>query len=825
MHNKSNTSSSESGKTTNSLENSPLYVPSAFFIMLIGLIVLFGSFLFSGEMLYGSDTVTAGIFHRSFLIDNFKATGDVPQWNPLAYCGMPYVDAIHGDIFYPLSVLKYFLPLYFYLGFNLILHIFLAGVFMYLAARQFKLGKSAALLAASCYMFAPCLISLVGPGHDAKIYTAAFFPLVMLFLDRAFESKPFLNFTILGMVLGVIILSPQPETSYFTLWAVALYVLFRLIVLWRKSGSFANLIRPGLMSAYAVVLALLISAIQFLPSYVYATKYSARVVQEASWDWATSWSMHEEEVMSQLIPEFSGTTFPPLPPFDVKPFSTSYWGQNSFKDSSDSVGVIAIYLSLFCLFFARRRLKYFFAALALFSFIYALGATTPFFSFFYYVIPKVNLIRSPSKIIFIFSFSIALMAGMGLQEIIDRVKLKIRAKRKAMTVFLVAFPAVLFVLALLFSIAGKEMLEIWTTVFHSRGKNMAINAELTKLDFALQNLSAIQTGAWFSFLFTAVASFAVWIYQSGKMGFAIMAGLFLLPVINGARFNSRFVHGVNRESHFEPNKLIRFFENIEGDYRVMTLSRETSKSYLPQFGIEVVQGYHGNQLVRFDELMGGLRLVYRLKPRFLNLCGARYVVIPADATLRSDYFGPFPCKPVAFIGENQIVKNDNAFKRIYLMNKYRVFHDPRQLPYTIVEGDEDLTKIVYLEKLPPVTIPPDSIVNDSAWTISRANDSVVVGVYCTANRLLVMMDNYYDSWHVSIDGQPAELLRAFSTFRAVAVPAGAKEVKFVYESDRYETGKLITTFASVYLIGAFGIYYLSYRRKIRPQTNAPSGQN
>src|SRR3990172_2237437 len=95
-----------------SFEQSPYYVPAVFAVMLIGLIVLFGSFLFSGKMLYGSDMMTAGIFHRSFLVEHFKETGQISQWNPYAYGGMPYVDAFHGDIFYPFSILKFFIPLH-----------------------------------------------------------------------------------------------------------------------------------------------------------------------------------------------------------------------------------------------------------------------------------------------------------------------------------------------------------------------------------------------------------------------------------------------------------------------------------------------------------------------------------------------------------------------------------------------------------------------------------------------------------------------------------------------------------------------------------------
>ena len=791
-------------KTHNGFEQSKWYVPAAFAFMMLGLIFLFRDFLFSGQMLYGSDTVTAGIFHRSFLIDHFKETGQIPQWNPYAYGGMPYVDAFHGDIFYPLSVLKFFLPLYFYLGFNLVMHIFLAGIFMYLAARQFKLGKTAALISATCYMFAPCLVSLVASGHDGKIYSSALFPLVVLFLDRAFETKPFLNFTILGMILGIIILSPQPETSYFTFWVVGLFALFKLIVLWRQTKLFRAIIKPGLLIVYAVILALLLSAIQFYPGYTYAAESSARIVHEDRWTWATSWSMHEEETFSQLIPEFCGTMFPRLPFLKTELNQSSYWGKNHFKDNSDSVGVVAIFLSLSCFFFARRKEAYFFGALAIFAFIYALGSTTPLFKVFYDLVPKVSLLRGPSKILFIFSFSISLLAGMGVQAIIDRRKVASAYGEKPFNVLMFGFPAFLLVLAVLFSITAKEILSVWTSLFFPEASTTPGGHGISKFVLAIQNMPEIKHGAWMAFAVIFLAALSIWIFLKRKASVVLLSLLILLPIFDGIRFNRRFVEVIDPSFFFVQHELINFFKAQKGQFRVLSHSSDLPKSLLPQYGIELVTGYHGNQLRCFDDLLGGPHFKNISNPRFLNLVGARFVIIPARPLLEENYFGEIPAKPVAYFGQNQLVRNDNAFERVYLVNKYRVIYQLRHMRLLIVDGTEDLKQIVYLETLPSISIPPDNLALDSVWTISRGLDSVVIGVNCTSNRLLVLTDNYYDSWHAYIDGKPVEILRAYSTFRTVAVPADAKEVKFIYKSQRYAVGKFITGTTSIYLLLVFG---------------------
>ena len=127
-------------------------------------------------------------------------------------------------------------------------------------------------------------------------------------------------------------------------------------------------------------------------------------------------------------------------------------------------------------------------------------------------------------------------------------------------------------------------------------------------------------------------------------------------------------------------------------------------------------------------------------------------------------------------------------------------------------------QLVYLEEEPPLEISSDSMLSDSAWIIEHQFDSVVIGVNCTANRILVLTENYYDSWHIFVDNQPAKLLRADGSFRAVAIPAGAKQVTMIFESERYATGKLITLSTSLYLLIIFGFFFWQGRKVNREES-------
>ena len=782
------------------IERSPFYAPVAFGVMLLALVILFKSFLFTDKMLYGADMVYAGVYHRAMLVDHFNEYGEIPQWNPHVFGGMPYVEAFHGDIFYPFSAMKFILPLHYYLGFNLILHIFFAGVFMYLAARQFKLGKTASLFSAASYMFAACLISMVASGHEGRIYVTALFPLVILLIERAFEQKPFLNFTFLGLILGIIILTPHPQMAYFTLWAAGLYTLYKLVVLYRREKTFRIIPKPALLAMYAVVVALLLSAIQFYPGYVYTTRYSPRAEMKSSWEWATSWSLHEEDVMSQLIPEFSGNT--------SKTGKGYYWGKNAFKHSTETVGVVPLLLALIGLVFARSKVRWFFGGLALFAFIYALGATTPIFNLFYYLIPKVKLLRAPAMIMFIYLFSMSLLAGMAIQAIINW-KNDIRPiQRNRLYYILAGTPIVVFSLALLFEFAGHKMITLWASLFYEEISSESFQKGFTHFDLALLNLPLIQSGAWFAFLFTALAALLIRVFLLGKTKIPLLSLLILLPIVDGVRFNKRFVDVVDPVFYFESNFLSEFFLEKPGEFRVLNRVKAVPKSFLSQFGIEMVTGYHGNQLRSYNDLLGGLKFPNRTNPNFLNLVGARYFLVPANMKLASDYFGSIPVQTAATFDYIKIIENNNALKRAYLVNKYEVFPNRQKIYPSVLNGQDDLREVVYLETEPSINIPPDSIGTDSAWVIARTYDSVEVGVACTANRLLVFTENYYDSWYAFIDGKPADLMRAYGTFRAVAVPEGTKQVLFLYKSDRYAMGKFITFVTSLYLLVVFGSHLL-----------------
>lgn len=825
-----------SRKSSDSFENSRWFVPVVFLVLFLALAFLFSDFIFSDQMLYSSDPLQASVMFRIYQTDYMAANNwTIPQWMPHQFGGMPFVEAFHSDIFYPPTLAIKCLQILYYdtvkpidvartLGWMFFLHIFLSGIFMYRAARQFKLTRTPALLAGASYMLAGYLVSMVAPGHDGKIYVAALFPAMMFFLDRGFEKDFFFDklkyFSLTGLSIGMILLTPHPQMSYFSLWALSFFAAFRLIVIWVKQKSIIPTLKPGLLVVYAVAIGLMFSAIQMYPGIKYTSEYSPRADTKKGWDWATSWSLHEEEAASLIIPEFSGTS--------TSKAETFYWGKNAFKDNSEWVGTVPFFIALLGLAYYRRRKEaYFFGGLGLFALLYGLGATTPFFRIMFMLVPKVESMRSPSMIMFLCSFSVAMLAAMGLQAVLDR---RDDAKQKTGFKFnylLLGFPSLLLLLALLFSVAGRSMLDIWAWFFYSGASSQLVQQGVTKLDVAYMNLPAIQSGAWLAFFFTGLSAACIWLYRQGKVGAGILIAVVAIVMVNGVRFNNRFFSLVDSNrfnNQYGETSLTKYLAGQPEKWRVVNLGTPKDAN-MPVHGIDVLVGYHGNQLRWYDDLLGGpalttvpegrlLQMGRLANARFVNLAGTKFLIDPTQGLYRPEHFGTQPVTKLADLGSAQLLQNDNAFPRVYLVDKYQVIAGDtviyrsaadsvvfRKVVLEVLGGSSDMRHTVLLEEEPTLEIPLDSASTDSTWIINYHADSVRVGVKVAKNKLLVMTDTWFNAWHVTIDGSPAKLLRAYGAFRAIEIPAGSKQVFFEYKSERFALGKTVTWATALYLLG------------------------
>src|SRR6185503_14412418 len=114
--------------------------------------------------------------------ETIRTTGGLPLWNPYQFGGMPYIDAMHGDIFYPTFLLRMILPTDIAMTWGMIIHFWLAGVAAYAFFRANRLSFGASLIGGLAYMMSGQVAGLVSPGHDGKLFVTALFPVTLLVL-------------------------------------------------------------------------------------------------------------------------------------------------------------------------------------------------------------------------------------------------------------------------------------------------------------------------------------------------------------------------------------------------------------------------------------------------------------------------------------------------------------------------------------------------------------------------------------------------------------------------------------------------------------------
>ena len=81
--------------------------------------------------------------------------------------------------------------------------------------------------------------------------------------------------------------------------------------------------------------------------------------------------------------------------------------------------------------------------------------------------------------------------------------------------------------------------------------------------------------------------------------------------------------------------------------------------------------------------------------------------------------------------------------------------------------------------------------------------------------VLVVSQTYYPGWKATLDGTPAELLRVDGTLTGVAVPAGAHEVRMVFQPASFRTGLAVSLISMGILLALIATGLRSQRKSAK----------
>jgi hypothetical protein len=88
---------------------------------------------------------------------------------------------------------------------------------------------------------------------------------------------------------------------------------------------------------------------------------------------------------------------------------------------------------------------------------------------------------------------------------------------------------------------------------------------------------------------------------------------------------------------------------------------------------------------------------------------------------------------------------------------------------------------------PSGVAPVEAGSGDEARVQAYAPGEITLAVKTSAPRLLVLNESWDEGWRAEVDGKPAAIFRTNYVVQSVAVPAGARQVRFVYEPPEFNT--------------------------------------
>lgn len=383
-----------------------------------------------------ADLVFQNLVWKRFGGDEFRA-GRPPLWNPYLAGGLPFLAAgQHGLLYPPAYPLLRLLPPERALGWLAALNLWLAGLGLYVLGRALRLGRLAATLMGLGATLSPLMVvNAVFPMIQA---TLCWIPWLIAALYRLTEAGPASAWEggsrprpaamawllLLAAALTLMALAGHPEAYLQGLLVAAAFALWRLAAVARARGPRAALVGAAwLVSAGAV--GVLGGLVQLVPLLELARTSFRRGA--ASYEDVVSWAFGVRQVFTFLVPDFYGNPAHHAVRLleggrvALKDHAMwgGAWGARNYVEAAVYPGLV-VYLLAPLAFLDRRRRgpALFFGLLLLAALSFCFGL--PSYRLLYHLMPGFDQLRTPFRWVFAVDLALLVLAGLGLQALVDR---------------------------------------------------------------------------------------------------------------------------------------------------------------------------------------------------------------------------------------------------------------------------------------------------------------------------------------------------------------------------------------------------------------------
>jgi hypothetical protein len=797
-------------------------------------LVLFRGIIFEDKAFSNAGDTANALTWAKVGDDIKKNEGVDPLWMPNFFSGMPTFGNVHyvpHNVSYLQQIVVTVLD-FFYLHRKwswLIVYYFLSGLFTFMLLRTWKLPHVAALFGALTFMLSPYAIGLAAEGHGSKLMALSYLPLVVLLASLVFERRDVLSFGLFSAAIGTLLLTNHMQIVYYVFITLGVYVFYHIVSDWRQN----KLLIPKKAALFigALAIGVSISAYIYLSVYEYA-QFSIRGGGTAgatgglTWDYATNWSFHPQEMLTFLIPSFFGFSSQYMYTLQgqTQPLPL-YWGTMPFNTSTVYFGVVPLLLGMLALIYKRNTKTLFFAILAGVALLMSFGKHfSPLYELLFNVLPFFNKFRAPVMILHLVAFVFAVLSAFGLSFLLEELGKDFNADKLKKGLFSVL--GALGVILVLGFLMKSSLVELFGFTFSG--------PEETYEPKTMQFLKDIRWEVlWKDYVklvaLAGAAIGAIVLYVNKNITAsafsAIIIGILLIDLFI---IDAKYIDPKPRADleGMPSNATVEFLKQQPGVFRVFPLGElyqfETSFQY---FGLHSVGGYSPAKLKIYQTVVdscfySGPDPSFPLNMNVVNMLNAKYLVAN----------GQLPPEKFKLVNTDEAKRlltyeNADALPRAWFVDTISVVQKSEDALQQLNSPGFDPAATAILEK------PLNEFIGspDSAWSVSIAeykSREIRLKTRTTATGLLVLSEIYYPAgWNAYVDGNPTEIYRTNYILRSVVVPSGSHEVVFKFEPKFYEIGYVVSNAGWVVALGCVvvGLWRMpALRSRLWRRLNQPS---
>ena len=714
----------------------------------------------------------------------------------------------------------------------------------FLMLRCFKINPWLSIIGGLAIGFSTYFFLIIPAGHITKAMALGFLAPVIGGFYAIFRKQYWLGAPLM-VLYGILSITLHPQMTYYVFMLIGIMACAELYIhikekAWKDLGISVGVVALSLL----LIIGTKISWLEMNQNYLKETMRGGhseltRAGDDKSkpagldLDYATAWSYGVDETMTFLIPNWEGGASGynvgaksdlcetmkqnGVPKRSAEQFCEqvpTYRGEKAFTSGPVYMGAIICFLFVLGLLIVNGPYKWALLAATLFSVALAWGRnmmwlTELFFNYF----PMYNKFRAVESILVVAEITIPLLGIMALQQVVEK-----NLAWNKLRISILTAAGITGGLCLVFALFGGAVDVTssydtqWTGQVPAWLKDAILN----------ERIAMIKADAWRSLIFIVLGAGLVYWYawkvnssssnfKLSTLNYALYAALAALVLVDMIPVNKRFFgnnHFVNEKVADRTFRMEEYEKEILQDqsyYRVLNLATNTFNDARTSYRLKSIGGYSAAKLRRYQDLIDEhisremnplMQTVMRTQGfmlpddnegkdfAVLNMLNMKYAIVPLQGGQKAPVQNPYAMGNCWFVDEVIFVDTPDeecAALRTLDLHKQAV-------------ADKKFTASLDITK---PEIAPLMAFDKNAITLTSYQPNCLEYVTMSEqNKVAVFSEIYYPhDWHLYLvdkDGNNSieiPLARVNYTLRAAVIPAGAHQLRMVFEPHALKTDK------------------------------------